>query len=43
VNLKGMVETADTSAFSTLALHAERLILTGQGREISRELTFRKA
>lgn len=43
VNLKGMVETADTTAFSTLALHADRLILTGQGREISRELTFRKA
>ncbi len=43
VNLKGMVETADTTAFSTLALHADRLILTGQGRETSRELTFRKA
>lgn len=43
VNLQGMVETADTSAFATAELHPDRLILTGQGREISRELVFRKA
>lgn len=43
VNLKGMVETADTTAFATAALHPDRLILTGHGREPSRELLFRKA
>lgn len=42
VNLKGMVETADTTAFATAELHEDRLVLSGQGREISRELVFRK-
>ncbi len=41
VNLRGMVETANTTAYATASLHADRLILTGQGRETSRELVFR--
>jgi 3',5'-cyclic AMP phosphodiesterase CpdA len=41
VTLKGMVETADTTAFATARLLADRLILTGHGREPSRELKFR--
>jgi manganese-dependent ADP-ribose/CDP-alcohol diphosphatase len=41
VTMKGMVETADTTAFATARLHADRLVLTGHGREPSRELVFR--
>ncbi len=41
VNLHGMVETADTTAYAVAALHADRIILTGTGREPSRELLFR--
>lgn len=41
-NLQGMVETPDTTAYATLALHQDRLILTGHGREPSRELLLRK-
>ncbi len=43
VNLHGMVETADTTAFATAALYPDRILLTGHGREASRELVFRKA
>lgn len=42
ITLKGMVETADTNAFSVLTLRPDRLELAGHGREISRELVFRK-
>jgi predicted phosphodiesterase len=41
LTMQGMVETADTTAFATAALHADRLVLTGHGREPARELVFR--
>lgn len=41
VTMKGMVETADTTAFATARVLEDRLILTGHGREPSRELVFR--
>ncbi len=41
ITLKGMVETQDTNAFATARLFADRLELTGHGREISREIPFR--
>lgn len=41
LTLRGMVETADTTAFAVAAVHADRLVLTGHGREPSRELVFR--
>ncbi len=42
VTLRGMVETADTTAYATASVHADRLILLGTGREPSRELVFRR-
>lgn len=36
INLKGMVETPDTTAFSILELHRDRIALKGFGREESR-------
>jgi 3',5'-cyclic AMP phosphodiesterase CpdA len=41
VNLHGMVETPGPNAFATANLLADRLIITGHGREPSRELKFR--
>jgi 3',5'-cyclic AMP phosphodiesterase CpdA len=41
VTLKGMVETADTTAFATARVFDDRIVLTGHGREPSRELRFR--
>lgn len=41
LTLHGMVETADTSAFATAQVLADRIVLTGHGREPSRELVFR--
>ncbi len=41
LTLRGMVETADTSAFATARILADRIVLTGHGREPSRELIFR--
>lgn len=41
VNLRGMVETPDTTAYAAVTLHADRIILNGKGREPSRELVFR--
>jgi 3',5'-cyclic AMP phosphodiesterase CpdA len=38
VNFKGMVDTPDTSAFAVVAVHADRLEITGFGREESRML-----
>jgi 3',5'-cyclic AMP phosphodiesterase CpdA len=41
ITLRGMVETADTTAYAVASLHADRLILEGRGREPSRELALR--
>ncbi len=41
VTMRGMVETSDTSAYATARILADRLVLTGHGREPSRELKFR--
>jgi 3',5'-cyclic AMP phosphodiesterase CpdA len=41
VTLHGMVETAGTSAFATARFLDDRLVITGHGREPSRELRFR--
>jgi hypothetical protein len=41
VTMHGMVETANTSAFATAKIYADRMVLTGHGREPSRELVFR--
>jgi manganese-dependent ADP-ribose/CDP-alcohol diphosphatase len=43
ITLRGMVETEKTNAFSTLQLFDDRMLLTGHGREISREIPFRPA
>jgi 3',5'-cyclic AMP phosphodiesterase CpdA len=42
VTLQGMVETADTTSWATARLFADRIVLTGHGREPSRELVFRR-
>jgi manganese-dependent ADP-ribose/CDP-alcohol diphosphatase len=39
--LRGMVETADATAYAVATLHADRLVLEGRGREPSRELALR--
>ena len=41
LTLRGMVETADSTAYAVATLHADRLILEGRGREPSRELALR--
>lgn len=41
VTLQGMVETAGTTAYATAQILADRIVLTGHGREPSRELIFR--
>jgi len=41
VTLRGMVETPDTSAFAVARVLSDRIVLTGHGREPSRELMFR--
>ena len=41
LTLRGMVETADTTAFATARIHADRIVLAGHGREPSRELKLR--
>lgn len=43
ITLRGMVETAAKNSFSTARLFADRMELTGHGREISREIPFRQA
>ena len=43
ITLRGMVETKDTNAYSTLELFPDRLVIKGHGREPSREVQFRKA
>lgn len=42
VTLRGMVETANSSAYATAQVLADRIVVTGFGREPSRELVFRK-
>lgn len=41
VTMRGMVETRDTTAFATARVLSDRIVLTGHGREPSRELRFR--
>ncbi len=41
VTLRGMVETENTTAFVTAQFLPDRIVLTGHGREPSRELVFR--
>ena len=41
LTMRGMVETPDTTAFATAQILADRMVLTGFGREPSRELLFR--
>ena len=41
VTMRGMVETADTTAYATARVLADRIVLTGHGREPSREMRFR--
>jgi hypothetical protein len=43
VTMHGMVDTPDTTAFATAKVLPDRLIISGRGREPSRELVFRKA
>lgn len=43
VTMHGMVETADTTAFATARILADRMIIAGHGREPSRELVFRRS
>jgi 3',5'-cyclic AMP phosphodiesterase CpdA len=42
VTMHGMVETAATTAFATVRILPDRLVIAGHGREPSRELVFRK-
>jgi hypothetical protein len=41
VTLHGMVETKDTNAYATLDLLSDRIVVTGYGREPSREIRLR--
>jgi hypothetical protein len=41
ITMHGMVETAATNAFALAELHSDRLIITGHGREPSREIVFK--
>ena len=41
VTFRGMVETPDTNAYATARFLDDRVIISGQGREPSRELIFR--
>lgn len=41
LTMHGMVDTPDTTAFATARILADRLIISGRGREPSRELVFR--
>ena len=43
VTMRGMVETAATTAFATARIMADRMVITGRGREPSRELVFRSS
>lgn len=43
LTLRGMVETADQNAFATARILADRIVLSGHGREPSREMKLRSA
>ena len=43
VTMRGMVETAATTAYAVARVQPDRLVLEGQGREPSREMIFRRA
>ena len=43
LTMHGMVDTPDTTAFATAQIFADRMLITGHGREPSRELVFRRA
>ncbi|MDO8544136.1 MAG: metallophosphoesterase [Opitutaceae bacterium] len=43
LTMRGMVETANTTGFATAKILPDRIVLTGHGREPSREMLFRKA
>jgi len=43
LTMHGMVETANTTAFATARILSDRMIITGHGREPSRELMFKSA
>jgi hypothetical protein len=43
ITLHGMVETPDTNAFATAKLYSDRIVISGTGREPSREIRFRTA
>jgi len=40
VNIKGMVDTFDENAFAIVEVHADRMEITGFGREESRVLSL---
>jgi manganese-dependent ADP-ribose/CDP-alcohol diphosphatase len=40
VTMRGMVETPDTTAFATAEILPDRIVLSGHGREPSREIVF---
>lgn len=40
ITLKGMVETRDTTAFAVASFFPDRVVLKGEGRELSREWSF---
>ena len=41
LTMHGMVETPDTTAYATARILADRIVLTGHGREPSREMKFK--
>lgn len=41
LTMRGMVETPDTTAFASARILPDRIVLTGHGREPSRELKFK--
>lgn len=43
VTIHGMVETENTNAYATAQLYSDRLVISGKGREPSREVPFRSA
>lgn len=40
VNLRGMVETPDSTAYSTVEVYENMLVMAGRGRELNRRLAF---
>ncbi len=42
LNLQGMVETADTTAYAVIEIHPDHIAVSGRGREPSRRLTLER-